>query len=55
MTIQEIIAEYMKGCSCGKPGECVDCAHAALMAIDKRIKSMTDWIKRNGGWCCLSG
>jgi hypothetical protein len=51
MTIQEIITEYKRGCSCGKPGECAECAHGALMAIDKRIKQMNDWIKWTGGEC----
>lgn len=33
MTIREILIEFGKGCSCGKPGECEPCLDAAVRAI----------------------
>ena len=55
MTIQDIIKEYMRGCSCGGPGVCGECADAAIRAIAINVQNrsavMTDWIKWNGGEC----
>lgn len=36
MTLKEILQEFAKGCSNGKPGECEECLDAALGAIERQ-------------------
>lgn len=42
--IKRIVTEYLKGCSCGKPGECAECAHGAIVAIAHKVGFTKDQI-----------